>query len=122
MTANSTLSRPVDGAHFTLPMYVGVAAGAMKPSNTRLVPVLLQMLFMMVFFPIALVPVLAPVGIEAALGESGVLRGWPVALVLSLAVLAGAVWLYRRALAWEGDWLAAREQAILEVVTSKAEG
>jgi hypothetical protein len=100
---------------------IPLAAGAMQPSNPRLVPVLLQMLFMFVF-PLTLVPVLAPLGIEALLAELGVLRGWPVALVLSLAVLAGVVWLYRQALTWEGDWLTVREKAILEVVTSKAEG
>jgi ABC-2 type transport system permease protein len=100
---------------------IPMASGALKPSNTRLVPVLLQMLFMFVF-PLAMLPALAPVGIEAILAELGVLRGWPVALALALVVLPATVAAYRKVLTWEGDWLAAREQAILEVVTSKAEG
>jgi hypothetical protein len=31
------------------------------------------------------------------------------------------VLVYRQVLTWEGAWLAAREKAILEVVTAKAE-
>ncbi len=100
---------------------IPMAPGALKPSSTRLVPVLLQMLFLFVF-PLAMLPALAPVGIEALLAELGVLRGWPVALPLALVVLSATVFAYRKVLTWEGDWLAAREQAILEVVTSKAEG
>ncbi len=99
---------------------IPMAPGATQPSNVRLVPVLLHMAFLCVF-PIALVPVLVPPLVEGLLAELAVLRGWPISLVLSLAVLAAVVPVYRRVLTWEGDLLAAREQAILEVVTSKAE-
>jgi hypothetical protein len=37
---------------------------------------------------------------------------------LSLVVLVATAFVYRVVLRWEGDWLASREQAILEVVTS----
>ena len=99
---------------------IPMAAGAMQPSNVRFVPVLLQMSFMFVF-PVVLILVLAPLGVEVLLAEAWDVRGWPVSLVLSVLVLAGVVPLYRRVLSLEGDWLAAREQAILEVVVSKAE-
>ena len=69
---------------------IPMASGAMQPSSVRLVPMLLQMLFLVVF-PILLVPVLAPVGVEVLLAETLGVRGWPVSLVLSLVVLAAVV-------------------------------
>ena len=51
--------------------------------------------------------------------------GWatwlPVCLVLSLALCAGVLLLYRLLLPLQGDVLQAREQQILETVTTKAE-
>jgi hypothetical protein len=99
---------------------IPMAAGAMQPSSVRLVPVLLQMVFLMLF-PVLMLPVLAPTGVEVLVEEAAGVRGWPISLVLSLLVLAAVVPLYRWVLTLEGDWLAAREQAILEVVVSKAE-
>lgn len=97
-----------------------VAAGAMKPANHKFLPVLLQMMFF-VLFPIIFIPILLPYGIEVLLAETGVLEGWPVSLALSIPVLLLCVWIYRRLLTVEGNWLSAREQTILEVVT-KVEG
>jgi ABC-2 type transport system permease protein len=99
---------------------IPLAPGALQPSSVKLMPMLLQMLFMFAF-PMALTPVLAPLLIELVLTELGVLRGWPIALVLSLAMVFAVFAAYRKVLTWEGDWLAAREKAILEVVTAKAE-
>jgi hypothetical protein len=69
----------------------------------------------------AMLPVLAPIGLEVLLAHLDVVHGLPVSLVLSLALLVVLVPVYRKVLTWEGRWLAAREQAILEVVTTKAE-
>ncbi|HET6572467.1 MAG TPA: hypothetical protein VFG68_02605 [Fimbriiglobus sp.] len=99
---------------------IPVAAGSIQPSHVRFVPVLMHMGFMMVF-SLVVALTLVPLGVELLLAELGGVRGWPAALGLSLVLLV-AVWFgYRKALTWEGDWLAAREQAILEVVTSKTE-
>jgi hypothetical protein len=99
---------------------IPIAAGAFQPSRVRMTPILFHMAFMLIF-PMALLPIFAPLGLEALLSELGHARGWPIALVLSLGLLAGIVALYRRAVVWEGRWLAGREQAILEVVTSREE-
>lgn len=99
---------------------IPMAAGSIQPSNVKFTPVLWQMVFMMVFMAVVALT-LVPLGAELLLAEVGGVRGVPVALVLSLVLLAAAAFGYRKALTWEGDWLAAREQAILEVVTSKTE-
>jgi hypothetical protein len=99
---------------------VPVAAGSIQPSNVRFFPILMQMLFMMVF-PVAIALTLIPLGVEILFAELGWVQGLPVAMILSIALL-GLVWLiYRKALTWEGELLTEREQAILEVVTSTTE-
>jgi hypothetical protein len=97
---------------------IPMAAGSLQPSQVKAVPVFLQMAFMMLL-PLALVPVLIPLGIELLLTELTGLQGVPVALILSLLFLVATWFLYRQVLTWEGELLAAREQKILEVVTSK---
>lgn len=97
-----------------------IAAGSMQASNPRLIPVLIQMLCFLLY-PVLLIPVVLPYGIELLYEELELLNGIPVTLALSLLVLAGSVALYRRLITWEGDLFAAREQAILAVVTSKLE-
>lgn len=99
---------------------IPMAAGSLKPASVKLVPVLLQMAFLLVL-PAILFPLLAPLGAEVLLAELAGVEGVPVALGLTLLLAAAVVWVYRRVLAWEGDWLAAREQRILEVVTTKEE-
>ncbi|HEX3149379.1 MAG TPA: hypothetical protein VHR66_14995 [Gemmataceae bacterium] len=97
-----------------------MAAGSMQASNVKAVPVLLQFVFMTIF-PFALAPVLIPYGLEVLLAETEVIRGVPISLVLSLGMLALVAFIYRKAIGWEGDMLAAREQKILDVVVSKLE-
>jgi ABC-2 type transport system permease protein len=97
-----------------------MAAGSMQPSQVKMIPVLLQFVFLMVL-PFVLLPVMIPIGIEVLLAEVADVRGWPVSLVLSLLVLAVTVSLYRIVVTWEGRWLTEREKAILEAVTSKEE-
>jgi ABC-2 type transport system permease protein len=99
---------------------IPLKAGSLQAAQMRLVPVLLQFVFLAVI-PMAMLPVLAPIGLEVLLAHLDVVHGLPVSLVLSLALLAVLVPVYRKVLTWEGQWLAAREQAILEVVVSKAE-
>ena len=97
---------------------IPMAAGSMQPAKVKLIPVS--------------APDGVPDGAPARrssrscsrsasrclLAELADVRGWPVSLVLSLLVLAITVFVYRIVLTWQGEWLAAREQAILEVVTS----
>jgi hypothetical protein len=99
---------------------IPVAAGSIQPSQVRVTPILLHMAFMSVF-PVVLAFTLIPLGVEVLLTETGWGNGLPVALVLSLALLAAVGFGYRKALTWEGDWLATREKSILETVTSRAE-
>src|SRR5439155_1669800 len=63
--------------------------------------------------------VLAPLRLDHALAF--VPQGVPICLLLSLGECAGAVPLYRWVLGWEGRWLLAREQRILEAVAARAE-
>jgi len=97
-----------------------VAAGSIQASNPRFIPVLIQMLCFMLY-PVLLIPIMLPYGVELLYEELELLNGLPVTLALSLLVLAATVALYRRLITWEGEVFAAREQKILEVVTSKLE-
>ncbi|HVK07321.1 MAG TPA: hypothetical protein VM597_00955 [Gemmataceae bacterium] len=99
---------------------IPIKPGSVQAAQVKIGPVLLQFAFLAVF-PVVLVPVLLPYGLHLLVEELTGVRGLPISLVLSLAVLAGAVLLYRRALTWQGDWLTVREQKILETVTTKVE-
>lgn len=97
-----------------------IAAGSLKPVQPKGSSVLLQLLFMMLF-PLALLPTMLPLGIEFALAGLDVVHDLPIGLVLALALLVGVVFLYRVVLTWQGQALQAREQKILEIVTTKNE-
>jgi ABC-2 type transport system permease protein len=99
---------------------IPLKAGSLQAAQIRLAPVLLQMVFLMLL-PLAMLPVLIPIGLEILLAQLDVVDGLPVSLVLSLILLGLLVLLYRQVVTWEGHWLAAQEQAIVEVVTTKAE-
>jgi len=101
---------------FPIPM----AAGSMQPAQVKMGPILGQLAFLFVF-PLVMVPVLMPLGVQVLVEETTEVRGLPISLVLSLAMLAIVCFVYRRMLTVQGDWLAMREQKILEVVTSKVE-
>jgi ABC-2 type transport system permease protein len=100
------------------PMHI--AAGSLRPANPKLLPMLLHIAFVFLF-PLALAPMLVPLGIEALLNSLGYLRGVPVCLVLMLAESAIVALLYRVLLVVEGKLLQVREQKILDVVTPKVE-
>lgn len=99
---------------------IPLAPGSLQPASVKLGPALLQML-VMPLFPVGLLPVLAPYGLEVLLDHLGLVTGVPVSLPLSLAVLALVGLVYRLGIRRQGDWLAAREQKVLEVVASRAE-
>jgi hypothetical protein len=97
-----------------------IAPGTMKPTNVRALPILLQVVFMFLF-PLVLGPTLLPLGVELLLEAFGWVNGWPIALVLSLVLLAMVVCLYNVILNTQGRLLQSREQRILEIVTTRAE-
>jgi hypothetical protein len=85
-----------------------------------LIPILLHLAFTFLF-PLALLPTLLPLGVELALDALGWVKGVPIFLILSLLECVAVVYVYRLALTWQGAWLHASEQKILETVTTKAE-
>lgn len=93
--------------------------GAMKPTNAKLIPLLCNMLFIMSLSPSLLLTML-PHGIELILELLGVV-GLPIGLLLSVLECTAVVWVYRKMLTWQGRVLQAREQRILEIVTTRAE-
>jgi hypothetical protein len=97
-----------------------VAAGAFKATNFKAIPLLLHFAFLLMF-PLALAPTLLPLAVQLVLEQLGWIDGIPVDLFLSIVLCGAVVFLYRLALSWQGSLLQAREQRILEVVTTKAE-
>jgi hypothetical protein len=97
-----------------------VAAGSMRPSQSKMIPVLLHLLMVFVF-PLVMAPTLAPLGLEALLAALDIVEGWPICLALSVVECAGLIFLFRWLIGWQGVWLQGREQRIMEIVTTKAE-
>jgi hypothetical protein len=97
-----------------------IQPGTMKPVNYKVGPFLFHLAFLFLC-PLALAPTLLPLGVEALLEALGWGTGGAVYLVLSLAECVAVVYLYRRALTWQGDLLQAREQKVLETVTTREE-
>lgn len=97
-----------------------VATGSMKPISPKLVPILLHMMFVLTL-PMAQGPTLVPWGIDATLNALEWDFGVPYCLILAALECIAIVFLYRMVVAWQGSLLHAREQKILEVVTTKAE-
>jgi hypothetical protein len=97
-----------------------ISSGSLKPIRPKLVPVLLHVAFVFML-PVVLGPLLLPLGIEVLVRTMGWSTGTGICLGLSLAASAVVVVIYQLALAGEGAWLQAREQKILEVVTTREE-
>jgi hypothetical protein len=97
-----------------------IASGSLKPRNPKLTPVLIQMAFVFML-PMIMAPLLLPFGIELLVQYVGGVEGLPIYLGLSIAACVVVVWIYRLFLTWQGGFLQAREQRILEIVTTKAE-
>jgi hypothetical protein len=99
------------------PVYI--AAGSLRPSNPKLSTVLLHLMTMMLVFPLTQAVLLLPLGTEMVLRLLGWTAGFPICLVLTLAECALVVLIYRLTLDRQGDQFQAREQRILEIVTSR---
>jgi len=99
---------------------MAIAPGTTKPASTKLVPVLLSLLFMGAF-SVVMGMTMLPFGIEAGLDALEWVQGIPIYLPASLLICAGTALVYRSALVWQGRLLQAHEQAILEIVTTKTE-
>ncbi len=95
-------------------------AGSFKAAKPKGFTILLYLAFMLVF-PVAMLPTMLPLGIDALLHEFGYWENVPIGLVLTLLELVGLWFLYRLALQWQGTVLQSREQAILQVVALKSE-
>jgi hypothetical protein len=97
-----------------------IQPGTMKLVNYKVGPFLWHLAFFFLF-PLALAPTLLPLGVESLLEALRWGTGGAVYLALSLAECVAVVYLYRLALTWQGDLLQAREQKLLEVVTTREE-
>jgi hypothetical protein len=97
-----------------------IAAGSMRAVKPNFMLVLLHLGFTFLF-PVALAPMLLPLGAEAVLQSFGYPESYPICLLLMLPLCALVIVFYLVALSWEGDLLQWRELKILEAVTPKAE-
>jgi hypothetical protein len=97
-----------------------ISPGSMRPANPKGLTILLHIAFVFLL-PLAMLPTLIPLGVALTLEELGSVPGGPVHLILSLLECTAIVFLYRYLLTWQGKFLQAREQKILEIVTTKAE-
>jgi ABC-2 type transport system permease protein len=98
---------------------VHVPAGSFKPPNPKLTVVLLQLLTMMVLFPLTQAVSLIPLGAELLMGLLGSTSPLPIYLLLSLAECALIVVIYYFMLNLQGSLFQASEQWILERVTNR---
>ena len=107
-----------NGLSILAPM--AVATGLQKTSQSKGLAIVLNLAFVVVF-PLAMVPMLLPLGSEMLLDHLGYVPIVPVALLLTVAQCAIVVALYRLGLRWEGDWLQRRERKVLQLVTVKVD-
>ncbi len=98
-----------------------IASGSLRPTNMKVIPMLLHSVFVFVLFPLILGPALLPLAVEFLLEKLELVKRVPICLILSLLECVGVVYVYRLVLTAEGRWLQAREQKILETVTTKGE-
>ena len=98
---------------------MAVAAGSLKPAQSKLIPILVQMVMFTFLFPLTQMLSLLPFGLEALLRWQGLATGVPIALLLSLGQCAVLVVFYHFVLGAQGRMLQAREQKILETVTNR---
>lgn len=100
------------------PMHI--AAGSLKPSNPKATTVILQLAVTLVLIPLTQAVTLLPLGAELMLSFVGIARTIPVCLLLSFVECALILLVYRIFLNLQARDLRAREQRILEIVTSRA--
>ena len=97
-----------------------VRSGTLKPVNPKGMALLVQMGLLFVY-PLTVLPMQLPYGIEVALEEWAGIRGVPICLMLCVVECAVIVFVYRLVVAKQGEWLQFRELKILQIVTTKTE-
>ena len=97
-----------------------LASGSLKRARPKGLAILLHAAFFFAF-PTAMSLTMFPLGIEFVLNGLGFLTGFPVYLMLEVAGVAVAVFLYPQILSLQGNLLHSREHKILDVVTAHAE-
>ena len=97
---------------------LGLKRGSMTPVNTKIIPVLMLYLGILVGPLVALIPVMV-VHVAVGLLERSIV--WPLGwlyMLLSLLLLWVSWLVYRRSLVEFGDWLWKKESAILDTVAN----
>jgi hypothetical protein len=97
-----------------------IAAGSFQPAKPSGLAILLQLIFMFLC-PAIMALTLLPLLLEWVVEQIGGLHGMPVDLLLSLLECAMIVFIYNLLLGVQGDWLQAREQRVLQIVTTRAQ-
>jgi hypothetical protein len=97
-----------------------IAAGSLKPTKAPAKRMLLIFLWQLVF-PLAMLPVLIPVGVGVLADHFGWFSGLWINLLLSVFGAIAAGLFHSLTLASAGQLLQRREQSILQVVTEEVE-
>lgn len=97
-----------------------IAPGSLKPTKTSSKTSLL-IFGLHLLFPVAMVPVFLPAGLDFLLSRSGWIQSGVVYLAASFVLFATALATYRLSLRILGDLLQRREKEILTVVTQEVE-
>jgi hypothetical protein len=96
---------------------LGIASGSLKPVNFKLGTIILQ--FLLFFLaPLAMIPAIAPLGLEWLSERFQLLPGVPFYLLGAAFYLIVLLLLYRPIIRWQADLLRERKWKILEAVTN----
>lgn len=96
---------------------LGIASGSLKPVNFKLGTIILQ--FVLFFLaPLAMIPAVAPLGLEWLSQRFGWLPGVPFYLLGAGFYLAVLLLVYRPVIRWQAELLRNRKWKILEAVTN----
>ncbi|MFM7741511.1 MAG: hypothetical protein ACKO9H_19090 [Planctomycetota bacterium] len=96
---------------------LGIASGSLKPVNFKLGTIILQ--FLLFFLaPLAMVPAIAPLGLEWLSERFRLFPGVPFYLLGAAFYLSVLLFLYRPVIRWQADLLRERKWKILEAVTN----
>lgn len=98
---------------------IRIAPGSFQPAQPKGLAILLQLIFMFLC-PAVLGLTLLPLGIEVAAEAMGWRYGMPLDLFFSVLECAVIICIYALLLGLQGNWLQAREQRILQIVTTRA--
>ena len=99
---------------------IALKSGSGMPASHQGIRTFGQMVFMLLV-PIPIGLTLIPLGVEILLFSLSWLIHFPFFLTLSLAQAILVIWLYRKALNWQGRLLQQYEQKILEIIGAKGE-